>query len=286
MLAFAYLATCALGHMGVTPSSIKAEGREVFEFMISHTCPDAAGTSNFTIVIPEGLFGITIHQNRMWYNIFHKVPVEPPVKIGKTMYNETIRSVEYHGFLPENYYETFGLKALAMMMPNGTKLYWKGYQTCPGSLEPVAWAEIPDAANPAPSHPAVPVEIFGGSTESPTMPLDTAPTSAAGGTAAGTDAATMPATEAATMPVTEAVTMPATEAATMPATEAATMPATEAATMPVTGAAGMPATEAATIPATEAVTVPATTSATSTEHVHAAGDTSHAQDGHAHTHTH
>jgi uncharacterized protein YcnI len=242
-LVFAYLATCALGHMGVTPSSIKAEGREVFEFKISHTCPDAAGTSNFTIVIPEGLFGITIHQNRMWYNIFHKVPVEPPVKIGKTLYNETIRSVEYHGFLPENYYETFGLKALAMKMPNGTTLYWKGYQTCPGSVEPVAWAEIPDAANPAPSHPAVAVEIFGGSMESPTMPpKDTAPTSAAGGTTAGSEAATMSATEAATMPATEAAPMPATEAAPMPAT--------------------------------------------STEHVHAAGDTSHPQDGHTHTHTH
>jgi uncharacterized protein YcnI/phosphohistidine phosphatase SixA len=171
LLVFAF-ATGAMAHMTVTPAEIKAAGRATFSVAIAHDCgDDTSGTSNFTLVIPDGLYAVTVEQDAMWYTIIDKVQLSPPVTIGSTTYNETVRSIQFQGFLPDGYYKIYGIKAQSAMLPNGTILYWKGYQECHGRGKPIAWDQLPTPDNPKPRYPAVPLVIIGDS-ESPTSPTN------------------------------------------------------------------------------------------------------------------
>jgi uncharacterized protein YcnI len=187
MLVLAF-ATCAMAHMTVTPAEIKAAGRATFSVAIAHDCgDDTSGTSNFTLVIPDGLYAVTVEQDAMWYTIIDKIHLSPPVTIGSTTYNETVRSIQFQGFLPDGYYKIYGIKAQAAMLPNGTTLYWKGYQECHGRGKPLAWDQLPTTDNPKPRYPAVPLVVIGDS-ESPTSP--THMTSPASPIVAGTGTST------------------------------------------------------------------------------------------------
>jgi uncharacterized protein YcnI/phosphohistidine phosphatase SixA len=155
------LAICGWAHMSVTPAEMQAGGRQTFDIGIAHDCGDEThGTSNFTIVIPDGLYAVTMELDPTWWTIVEKVPVNPPVTVGTTTYNETIRSVQYQGFLPDGYFKTYRVKVQAAMLPNSTKLYWKGYQECHGRGKPLAWDEIATPANVKPVYPAVPLTIL------------------------------------------------------------------------------------------------------------------------------
>lgn len=89
--------------------------------------------------------------------------LEPPVVIGdRTPVNKTVRAVEYHGFLPDGYYKTFGLKVQANEeVAVGDVVYWKGYQHCPphGDEMPLLWEAISKEGEERPPRPATPMDV-------------------------------------------------------------------------------------------------------------------------------
>lgn len=148
-------------HMSVTPEKIAPGGRETFTFSISHDCgEDTLGTSNFTIVVPDGLYSVKVEQIPNWHVLIHSKNLSEPVKVGSMVYNDTVTAVEFHGFLADGFYKNFGLKAQAGELENGTKLYWKGYQECHGDGEPISWATVPTADDPDPRYPAILTEVI------------------------------------------------------------------------------------------------------------------------------
>jgi uncharacterized protein YcnI len=239
-------------HMSVTPAEITPGGREAFGLTISHDCgTDAIGTTNFTIGVPEGLVSVKVEDTPGWHAILHKVPLDPPVVMGTTQHNETVISIEFHGFLPEDFYKTFGVRVQALdTLEVGATLYWSGYQECHGEEETIAWATIPSDSDPEPRYPAVPITVVADKGDG----SGRSGHSGAAGKSATTSATLAPTTEApaSDAPATEA---PATQAGTTEA-PAAEAPATEA---PVTEA---PVTEA---PVTEAPVIEAATEAPATE---------------------
>lgn len=148
-------------HMSVTPSEISPGGRATFGLSISHDCgDDTLGTTNFTVGVPEGLVSIKVEDTQGWHIIMHKAHMDPPVTVGTHEYNETIHSVEFHGFLADDMYKTFGIKAQAIeTLKVGSEIYWSGYQECHGDGTPIAWATIPSEEDPDPKRPAVATKI-------------------------------------------------------------------------------------------------------------------------------
>jgi uncharacterized protein YcnI len=181
-ISVALLASVAVAHMVVMPEEISPGGRQTFGVTISHDCgDDTLGTTNFTVEVPRGLLSVKVEDLPGWHVIIHKYTVrvsstsrpraaavhfahslnrraaaywptnsvfqlEHPVTLGKTTHNESIHAVEFHGFLADDRYKTFGIKAQAPEDAEvGTNYYWNGYQgkasavalrkrhSCPGS---------------------------------------------------------------------------------------------------------------------------------------------------------
>lgn len=160
-LSMAVVMSVADAHMSVSPSEISPGGRATFGLSISHDCgTDTIGTTNFTIGVAEGLVSIKVEDTQGWHVIIHKKDLEPPITMGTHQHNETIHSVEFHGFLGDDRYKTFGIKAQAIdTLEVGSKIYWHGYQECHGDGTPIAWATIPSEEDPKPRRPAVPTMI-------------------------------------------------------------------------------------------------------------------------------
>lgn len=141
-------------HMGVSPTEITPGGRETFAITISHDCgTDTIGTSNFTVAIPKGFVSVTVEDTPGWHTIIHKYQHET-IAIGSSTYNESVSSVEFHGFLPDGYYKSFGIKARAPLADVGTQFWWSGFQDCHAKGTPIAWMEIPSEEDPRPRRPA------------------------------------------------------------------------------------------------------------------------------------
>lgn len=154
IVALLVLAGVASAHMSVTPAEITPGGRATFALTISHDCgTDTIGTSNFTVAVPKGFVSVTVEDTPGWHTIIHKY-MHDTVTIGTSTYNESVSSVEFHGFLPDGYYKSFGIKARAPMADVGTKFWWSGYQDCHAKGTPIAWMEIPSEEDPSPRRPA------------------------------------------------------------------------------------------------------------------------------------
>lgn len=153
--ALAAVLAVSFAHMGVSPSITTPGGRETYGITISHDCgTDTVGTSNFTIVIPDGFVSVTVEYDTEWHTVIHEKVLDPPVVIGSSTYNTSVAAVEFHGFLPDGYYKTFGIKARAPSAEVGTQFWWMGYQECHGDGTDIAWATIPSDEDPNPRRPA------------------------------------------------------------------------------------------------------------------------------------
>lgn len=160
-LTVAALFSSATAHMSLSPSEVTPGGRITMGLTISHDCgTDTVGTSNFTIGVPEGMMSIKVEDTPGWHVVINKVTLDPPITMGSTTHNETIRSIEFHGFLQDDYYKTFGIKAQALdTLEVGTELWFSGYQECHGDGTPIAWATIPSEEDANPQRPARAVTV-------------------------------------------------------------------------------------------------------------------------------
>lgn len=152
----------ANAHMGVSPSIAEAGSRVEFDLRISHDCgDDTIGTSNFTIELPMDppILSVKAHQVPIWRVFINKVPLDPPVKVGKYTYDEAVKSINYIGFLPDGFYMTYKIRGMMPMVTDNTTVWIKGYQDCHNQGNSIAWAQIPDKSNPKPRYPARPVTI-------------------------------------------------------------------------------------------------------------------------------
>lgn len=148
------VASCASAHMSVTPAEVTPGGRATYAITISHDCgTDTIGTSNFTIAVPKGFVSVTVEDTPGWHTIIHKYK-HKNVTIGTSSYNESVSAVEFHGFLPDGYYKSFGIKARAPMAKVGTKFWWSGFQDCHAKGTPLKWMSIPSEEDPSPRRPA------------------------------------------------------------------------------------------------------------------------------------
>lgn len=74
--------------------------------------------------------------------------------------NKTVIAVEFHGFLRDGFYKTFGLRVQANEeVQVGDTVYWKGYQEFHGDGKPLRWEAIPEEGEEHPKRPAVAMEF-------------------------------------------------------------------------------------------------------------------------------
>ena len=147
----------ARAHMGLSPQIAEAGSRVEFDLRISHDCgDDTVGTTNFTIELPTDppILSVKAHQVPIWRTFINKVPLDPPVKVGKYTFDEAVKSINYIGFLPDGFYMTYKIRGMTPMVSENTTVWFKGYQDCHNQGNSLAWSQIPDAENPSPRYPA------------------------------------------------------------------------------------------------------------------------------------
>eukprot|EP00171_Calliarthron_tuberculosum_P013722 IDg13722t1 len=152
---------CALlvvvrAHMGLSPQTATGGSRQELSLRISHDCgDDTVGTTNFTIALPldPPMLSVKVEMS-MWRVMIKKVKLDPPVKVGKYTFNETVGSVTWLGFLPDGFYNTFKIRGIVPDVKKNTTIWFKGYQDCHNQGHQVKWASIPSKSEPKPRYPA------------------------------------------------------------------------------------------------------------------------------------
>ena len=150
-------------HMGLSPQEVVAGSRVEFDLRISHDCgDDTVGTTNFTVELPMDppIFSVKVHQVPIWRVFINKVPLDPPVTMGKYTFNEAVKSINYIGFLPDGFYMTYKIRGMMPMVTNKTTVWVKGYQDCHNQGNSLAWNQIPNANNTSPRYPARSITIM------------------------------------------------------------------------------------------------------------------------------
>ncbi len=162
VLCLALLLALGCAHMGLSPNIANAGARTELSFRIGHDCGDATvGTTNFTVELPTDppVVSVTVEQTAIWRVMTTKMPLNPPVKIGKSAYKETLKTITWLGFLPDGFHRTFKIRVRFTLVTKNTTVWFKGFQDCHNQGTSLAWATIPSAKDPSPRYPARPVLI-------------------------------------------------------------------------------------------------------------------------------